>query len=288
MIAGGDGVDCRLAQPLDPLFAPQADEFAPDDHGERQQGEAEQGERDPAEPRRRLEQVGDHPLDGETDAEGDEAARRRPEQGPPGRAALRATGTGTPSAASTISKGSSTITGAGVARSGGGATPGPGGGSGDRRKARGFWDELIAKGPRLSGEPVADQELHRPVEADLRQMSGAAEMVRADQRRAKAREAQGAGLDGAFQHRLRPGWELAGEHCRLALAVEGFVTDDSPASGVPATARSTSPSSCTVVSRVARTEASATVPTRAPAASVRRMARETRRRRSASSRSWLV
>ena len=36
------------------------------------------------------------------------------------------------------------------------------------------------------------------------------------------------------------------------------------------------PSSWTVVSRVARTEARATVPTRAPAASVRRMARDGR------------
>ena len=43
----------------------------------------------------------------------------------------------------------------------------------------------------------------------------------------------------------------------------------SPASGVPATALSISRPSRTLVSRVARTEASATVPTRAPAASVR-------------------
>ena len=100
-------------------------------------------------------------------------------------------------------------------------------------------------------------------------------------RRAEAREPEGARRNGSLEHGLRRLRQLARKDRRLRLAVEDVV----PASGMPATARKVSRPSRMLVSRVARTEASATVPTLAPAASVRREARFTRRRRIASSRS---
>src|SRR3954454_4047541 len=114
------------------------------------------------------------------------------------------------------------------------------------RKARGRWEELmrsslsgLTRRPALgrgawmpddrigqsfaSGEPVPDQELHRPIESDLRQMAGPAEGIGLHQGRSEAREAERAGLDRSLEHRLRSGRKLARKHRSLAHAIEDLV-----------------------------------------------------------------
>jgi len=122
----------------------------------------------------------------------------------------------------------------------------------------------------------------------MRQAPAAPERVDRELRRPEARETQRARWDGAVEHRLRALRQLAREDRGLGLAVEDLAADTLARLRRSGDGLERVQPSRTLVSRVARTEASATVPTRAPAASVRRVARATRRRSRASSRSWLV
>ena len=158
------------------------------------------------------------------------------------------------------------------------------GAGGDVRDRRGERREVGG-----SCETVPQQEFKRPVEADMGHLGHAARRIDRQLRRPEAREAEGARRHRALEHGLGASPAVRPERSPPPSPRRRSRRRPArPPPARPATARRVSRPSRMVVSRVARTEASATVPTRAPAASVRRAARFTRRRRIASSRSWSV
>ena len=139
---------------------------------------------------------------------------------------------------------------------------------------------------------VPEQELHRPVEADMRQRQGFAVASELRDGRAEFEEAEislvlrhGQRVAAKRQPRISgqfPG-KIAPGH-----AVEGVETDPLASDGRPDDGRSVSPSCLTTASRVARTAANAITSILAPTPSARAMAREVKRRRMPSSLPWLV